>query len=1297
MSDITITSSGRSSPTQTEKPSAGKDKKTKEPKKKVHAVSYYQLYRYASGRDWVFVILGSICSITLGVGQPLVALLFGNIVDDLARSEGDKGPKIIKDVRLFAIVGCAMFVAAYGQQCFWTLSAEHQSKRIREMYFHAILRQDMGWHDTGKANESLTTRLSSDTQLIFDGLADKVGLTLSNLTTFIAGFIIGFIKGWKLSLVLLAAVPIIGAVAAFMSKVTVESASDGQGAYAKAGGIAEQAFSSIRTVVAFGGQKRETASYVKHLDSAYQAGAKKALVSGVGNGLFVFVLFCVYSLGFWYGANRVSAGEMTPGQVLNVFMGVVIGAFALGNVGPNLPAFANARGAAYKIFETIDRVPIIDTANPGGAKPANLQGHIVVKDVDFYYPSRPDVPILKKMNVEVKPGQTIALVGQSGSGKSTIVGLVERFYDPVSGSVTLDGIEIKDYNVTFLRDSIGIVSQEPVLFNASIKQNIAYGIRRDQAQPTDEEIENACRLANAHDFISRLPNKYDTMVGEKGALLSGGQKQRIAIARALIKNPRILVLDEATSALDTESERIVQEALDKASTGRSTIVVAHRLSTIMNADVIYVMEKGIVIESGTHRTLLEKGGVYADLVAKQQLKTGGKDVDRSEDVDAVEQFRATSAAAAAADKAKLERTVSRRSVNISRMLSNRLSILSMRTAETGIDMDMDDLAADDTAAKQKNQKQAPISRVVRIMRPEWTLAFIGAFASMVSGAVYPAFSKMFAQMLNILADPNSPNFKKDSNLYSLCFFIIAWIALLADGSSVSIFFLIGEKMAHRMRTLSFKAILGQEMGFFDDERHSVGALSARLATDAYQMHELFSQPIRTLCSTLSIVIISMVFAFKANWMLTLIILVLIPLMGVAQYYEVAALTGFGQKTQKAYEQSGKVAAEAIAHIRTVAALTKEQMFEDKYDGKYSWSDDVTKQPHKYTLHKAYFASFGYAMSQGIAYWAYAIGFYAAYRLEKAGKMQWDSMFEVMFSVIFMAMGLGQMAVQMPRYVKGKQSAINVFELLDKQTTIDADKDGVMIDRLEGQVALQGVDFAYPTRPDIKLFKNVNLEVRPSQTVALVGPSGCGKSTIISLLERWYDALGGQVVVDHYGIKDLQLNNLRSKMALVGQEPVLFDISIGENIRYGIPDGEMADHEQVVAAAKAANIHNFVMSLPMKYDTPVGDKGSQLSGGQKQRIAIARALIRNPKLLLLDEATSALDSESEKLVQEALDKARTGRTTIVIAHRLSTIQDADLILVVKDGSIIESGRHYELMGLGGVYSELCKKQNLEVTH
>ncbi|KAF8985644.1 hypothetical protein BGZ52_010321, partial [Haplosporangium bisporale] len=810
----------------------GKKKKGNQPKKQVEAVGYWQLYRFASKRDWFYVTPGIICSLGVGVGQPTIALLFGNIVNGLTDGQGDKGQEILHNVVLFTIVGCAMFVAGYGQMCFWTLSTEHQSKHIREKYFHAILRQNMSWHDTGKQSESLTTRLSSDTQLIYDGLADK---------------------GWRLSLVLLCAVPLIGAAAAFMAKYTVESSSEGQGSYTKAGAVAEQAFSSIRTVVAFGGQKRETRAYLRHLDDAFATGSKKAIVTGVGSG------------------------------VLN-------------------------------IFKTIDRIPVIDSADLGGAKPDNIQGHIVVINVDFSHPSRPDIQILKKMDVEVKPGQTIALVGQSGSGKSTIVGLVERFYDPTSGSITLDGIEIKDNNVTFLRDTIGIVSQEPVLFNASIKQNIIYGIRKDQAVPTDQEIEDACCLSNAHDFISKLPDKYDTIVGEKGALLSGGQKQRVAIARALIKNPRILLLDEATSALDTESERTVQAALDNASAGRSTIVVAHRLSTIMNADIIYVMEKGIVIESGTHKSLLEKESAYAELVAKQQLKTGGTDVERPHTGDLDD----ASLTASSATKPEMNR---RKSSKIERILSKRSSIMSKNRVDSSIPIEEDIamMSTEEKAAVEKKlakKKKAPIGRVIGIMKPELAVAALGGLMSGISGAIFPVFSNIFSKMLNILTAPESPTFTRDSDFYSLMFVVIAIVALFSNGISIYIFELIDEKMARRMRTLSFKAIMSQEMGFFDREENSTGALSSRLATDAYQMHELVSQLLKTACSTIAILVIGLVFAFTANWILTFIILALIPVLGLAQYYEIAALTGFGAKAQKAYEKSGRVAGEAIANIRT---------------------------------------------------------------------------------------------------------------------------------------------------------------------------------------------------------------------------------------------------------------------------------------------------------------------------------------------------------------------------------------------
>lgn len=363
--------------------------------------------------------------------------------------------------------------------------------------------------------------------------------------------------------------------------------------------------------------------------------------------------------------------------------------------------------------------------------------------------------------------------------------------------------------MTHLRDTIGIVSQEPVLFNATIKQNIAYGIRKNQAAPTDKEIEAACKLSNAHDFISRLPDKYNTMVGEKGALLSGGQKQRIAIARALIKNPRILLLDEATSALDTESERIVQAALDKAATGRSTIVIAHRLSTIMNADVIYVMDKGVVMESGTHESLLALNGVYAAFVAKQQLKTGGTDV---ETVTPPEYVQAPASHIAIAEEpvpqspdrrksfalsAKLRRMSSARSIPKSEM-SAEVTLVVPETPE-----EIEQRKQKEQAARVKAMK-APISRVLHLMRPEWSAIIVGALLSGLAGAVFPTFAQFFSNLLTVLTKPEAPDFLDKANFNSMMFLIIGVGAFIGNGGAILIFEMVGEIMARRMRTKSFQ-------------------------------------------------------------------------------------------------------------------------------------------------------------------------------------------------------------------------------------------------------------------------------------------------------------------------------------------------------------------------------------------------------------------------------------------------------------------------------------------------------------
>lgn len=398
----------------------------------------------------------------------------------------------------------------------------------------------------------------------------------------------------QLTLVMLVSTPVLAISMGILAKIQASLTENELKAYAKAGGVAEEVFSSIRTVMAFGGQKKEIDRFHENLAYAKKAGIKRGMATGIGAGLVWGIIYASYALAFWYGISLILAAcddnSYTSSDLLIVFFSVLIGAMQIGQAAPYMEAFSVARGAAASIFAIIDRVPPIDSSSNEGLVPDDVKGKISFRDVHFHYPSRPDVKILQGISFDVTPGQTIALVGASGCGKSTCIQLLQRFYDPISGSITVDGNEVRELNLGWLREQMGVVGQEPVLFGTTIGENIRYG--RDGV--SDEEMERAAKAANAHDFIQKLPRKYNTLVGERGAQLSGGQKQRIAIARAIVRHPKILLLDEATSALDTQSESVVQKALDRARQGRTTIIVAHRLTTIRNADRIIVIKNGVI-------------------------------------------------------------------------------------------------------------------------------------------------------------------------------------------------------------------------------------------------------------------------------------------------------------------------------------------------------------------------------------------------------------------------------------------------------------------------------------------------------------------------------------------------------------------------------------------------------------------------------------------------------------------------------------------------------------------------------
>ncbi|KAI7903328.1 P-loop containing nucleoside triphosphate hydrolase protein [Cokeromyces recurvatus] len=1277
------------------------DTKKKKKKEKEPSVPIHKLFRFATPLERLMIVIAIIFSAGSGALQPISIIIFGSFINNLSGSLDDTSqllPKTLPVIHIMAYMGTAVAIAAYISNCFWILTGENQTRRIRTMYVHSVLRQDMGWFDKS-AEGSLTTRLATDTQIIQDGISEKFGRFVMLLAQFLAGFIVAFIKGWRLAVIMLAVTPLLlltgGAMGIFMTKYTLAS----QNAYAAAGSIAEQVFNSIRTVYSFSLQKRFLQRYEKELDNACKTGIKRGASLGIGIAFFMFFLFGIYSLALWYGAKLVSQEKLTGSVVLVVFLSMIMGSMSLLQLPNNLSAVSSACGAAYKIFATIDRVPEIDPDSDKGLIPDSIKGAIEFKNVMFKYPTRPDLTILKDLSLKIEPGMTVAFVGPSGSGKSTSVQLVQRFYDPLSGSVTLDGHDLKDISVKWLRQNIGVVGQEPVLFNMTIRQNLIMGSNKEV---TEEEIVRACKEANCHSFISQLPQGYDTLVGEHGGMLSGGQKQRIAIARAILKNPTILLLDEATSALDTQSERLVQSALDKASASRTTIVVAHRLSTIVNADLIVVMDHGDIIERGTHNELIKLDGVYADLVKKQAIDTSKDDVSDNDNPELLlqqEQFE-INIQKHATEKEKIlnlddtESTFIDISNEKQEFYQNRFNF-NNSSSETINAYDLK-LKRQKEEKKLMKKQKAPMLKVIKQMRPEWPLIGIGIIGAAIAGAVFPLYSYFFSKVIVLITVPGqdiNPGPMKGGNLYAFVFFILGIFAFIGFGSQVLSFETSGERYTKRLRAMIFAAYMRQEIGFFDRDENNAGALTSKLAVDARNVNEMITKVWGDVTQLITTAIVGLIIAFVHSWSLTLIILIMSPFIIIATSYESRIHRGFEDKTKKANSESGEIAGEAIREIRTVAALNKQKHFEDRYY-------QATEHPHRLALRKAYLSSIGYALNRGITLYTNALAFYAGVRLIINGDISFQQMFTTMSVIMTTAESVGRTSVFASTLAKAKYAAIASFEVMERQPEIDPDLEGLEPETgsLNGEIDFKDITFAYPARPDNTIFHGeFNLHGKAGQTIALVGPSGCGKSTTIGMLQRWYDPLGGAVSLDNQNVKSYTLGNLRSHMALVGQEPILFDMTIGENICFGVEENKQVSQQEIEDACKAANIHKFIVGLPQGYDTRVGDKGSQLSGGQKQRIAIARALIRKPRILLLDEATSALDSDSERLVQEALDNIleEGGRTTITIAHRLSTIQNADLICVVKDGRVIEQGTHWELLALNGTYSQLVREQSLTV--
>ncbi|KAB8290415.1 hypothetical protein EYC80_010847 [Monilinia laxa] len=1226
-------------------------------------VSFFTLFRFATANDLIVIAISTCCALIAGATIPLPPIILGQIsyifagIENGGAIASDSNHLISVYSLYFVYIAIGAFVCWFVSTAGFAYTGSKITRQIKLRYMEAVLRQNIAVFDDIGTGQ-LVAQLGADLNIIQDAISQKLSITISALGTLLATYIVSFALSWKLTFILIWSFFLSLILLYLGNKIAVRYSEQSMEAQSTGSSIAEEAIGSIRSTTALGLQKHIVDSYDKYLAVAEKAKITLKTLMGTMVAVTVGTGYLNVALAFWQGSRFLVEGEVTFRAVVAITLITKSAAFCVLGVGQNAETFTTAISAAKRVFQMIGRIPPIDSMSEHGVMLDHVQGNIELRNIRHIYPSRPGVIVADDLSISFPRYKTTAVVGASGSGKSSITKLLMRFYEPMSGQLFLDDHNLQDLNLKWLRRQIRLVNQEPFLFDTTIFENIAHGFVGTQFETASSEdkqrrIEEAAKIANAHEFIEALPQGYQTITGTKGSKLSGGQKQRIAIARALVAEPKILILDEATSALDTKTEASVQSALNASSTTRTTIIVAHRLSTVREADNIVVLKSGKVVEQGTHTELMGRRGSYYELVKAQRAIEEEEDTEQEE--AAVKQISTTKTAIGKGDISDIEATeISPEGEHPVREQSSSYSLLSM------------------------------VKFVLRLNAKEWHYILLGLFCSVIAGVEEPASAILFGKGVIAISKPLSfaAQIRSDAGFWAWMFFMLALVMILVFSVQGLVFAYCSERLIHRARQLALKQMLRQEIAFFDDKSNSAGTLVSFLSTEAADLAGISGGTLGMILIAVSTLISAFVVGVVFGWKLALVCSSVIPVLVASGCIGVWAVGEFEKLNEIYTKASSAYAGEAVAAIQTVAALTREAEVLQIYE-------NILTASSREGLKSSLKASSVLALARAGVTACMALGFWYGGTLFLEGQYSLLEFIVVYSSIITSAYSAGLIFSFTPDIGKAKRSASGLQKLLDRKSSIDpASGEGGKPGngKPQGSIEFKNVNFAYPTRLEHLALKNVSFKVSAGSSIALVGHTGCGKSTIVALLERFYDPNSGKILVDGDSITSLNLSDYRRCIGLVNQEPTMLRGSIRMNLLAGNEE-EVIPQAAIEKACKQANIYDFISSLPEGFDTVVGNRGDQLSGGQKQRLALARALVRDPAILILDEATSAIDSQGEALIQEALEKAKKGRTMISIAHRLSTVKNTDTIYVLDKGQIVEYGSHAELMAKKERYYEL----------
>lgn len=1228
--------------------------------------SFLSLYRNLETRgEYGTAILGAFLAAAAGVPLPIMFVIFGQIINSFPPPEDELRTRIgqLLGVAAAYFVITTVYMSSFGRV------GEKIAINLREKLLRCLLSLDQAYYDTHDLD--VTSLLTAKIETIQVGTSEKVGIFIQSIAYFVAAFVVGFILNAKLTGILLAAVIpamiiIVATGSAWISKLSKRLTTCTE----QANGVLESALRSVKVVQAFDFEDSISRQHLIHLEESAVSGIRKAIVAASVLGLMYFVAYAANGLAFYVGSGMAKDGG--AGTVYAVCLLILDASFVVGQFAPFLEMFARAASAGEEIKDLIHQAneTIRQRGLQGDHADFDIHGHgIKFTDVEFSYPARPTVKILRGLTLEFGPGSFNAIVGTSGGGKSTVVSLLTKIYADYRGHITIGEHELRKLEVNQLRSQISVVEQDSVLFTGTIYDNICHGLgthglsEAEQMQRCKEAVKAA-----AIDFIDDLPQGLDTTIGNS-LQLSGGQKQRLCLARALIKKPAILILDEPTSALDARSETLVAQTVKKvAGSGTTVIMIAHRLSTVLDAEQIIVVSDGKVVETGAPSTLAVPGTIFNGLLEAQGTST---DWGVRGSQDAPDEKKEAEEETCAA------------------------SILT------------DGSGNDEHPVEDSPSGFELVHKILRLLMPDIVILLLGFTFSVVGGAIIVGEAIAFGNLIQLLNDNSrgQADLRSDIEFYCLIFFILSCVALVCYTGSGSAFGIASTRLTGRIQSALLRNTLRQDMAWFSAPGRSLHELMARINSDAGNLAALSGVVTGTLFAIATAMTGGLTLALVVAWRIAVVLMTCVPVLVIAGYLRLRILNKSEQYHRNAYNKAASIAAESCRNMRTISILGLEENVQQRYqkalEGPY-------QRGLRFTLASNALLAFSYA----ITYFVYALAYWWGSKNVREGYYDAKSFFIVLPALLFSAQGAGQAFSLTPEISRARSAAKNICMMLDMQPTIlkldsqekDSGRGSLTSDdevvagkrpaNLTPKIHLENVTLQYKTDGSKPALRNVTFSINDGENVALVGPSGAGKSSTIALLERFYDAAEGSVAIDGVNVCDMDARVLRSRISLVPQEPELFPGSIAHNVKLGAARHQVVSQDDVEDVCSRCGLHDFIMSLPEGYTTDCASNGvTKLSGGQRQRLAIARAMIRNPEILLLDEPTSALDAHSERMVQESLTTASAGRTTITVAHRLASIQHMDRIIVFDQGSIVEMGTHKELMEKEGLYASMAKAQSV----